>query len=147
MSEVYDHTSVIRTLCKRWDLEPLTERDRNARSFEAVLNSPVARQDEVKVNARPYEIPGNVREEPLNDLQRAILYLAAGFDDALQMEQEASAMKKAEDLLQLVKDENRISHIKTTGQAIEFLTAFAGRRRRRESAGHFFRRIWNKIRG
>ncbi len=144
MSEVHDHTSFIRTLCKRWDLEPLTERDGHARSFEAVLNLRTPRKDRPKIKPRPYKVPENVREEPINDLQRAILYVAAGFDDALQLESDTSLMKKAEDLFQLVKDENRIAHIKTTGQALDFLTTFADRSRH-FSLRRFLNQTWKKI--
>ena len=34
----FDHTSIIKTICARWDLEGLTDRDRAAPDFMAVLN-------------------------------------------------------------------------------------------------------------
>ncbi len=132
ISDIYDHTSIIRTVCKRWDLDPLTERDRNASSFEKVLNAKTPRSDSPVIKPRLYKIPENVREEPLNDLQRAMLFFAAGYDDALQIERDENLLKKAEDLFQSVRDEERIAHIKNTGQAVEFMNAFANRR-----TGHF----------
>ena len=145
ISDVYDHASIIRTICQRWELEPLTERDRHANSFEKVLNAKTPRADFPVIRPRSYKIPENVREEPLNDLQKTILFFAAGFDDALQIERDGNLLKKAEDLLQLVKDEGRIAHIKNTGQAIEFMNAFADRRTRHFSLGMFLKKIWKKI--
>jgi phospholipase C len=146
VSDIYDHTSIIRTICKRWNLDPLTERDRYADSFEKVLNVKTPRTDSPVIHPRPYKVPENVREEPLNDLQRAILFFAAGYDDALQIERDENLLKKTEDLFQLVKDEGRIAHIKNTGQAIEFMNAFANRRTRHSSFQVFWKNLWKKIR-
>ena len=145
VSDVYDHTSIIRTVCKRWDLEPLTERDRHANSFEKALNAQKARTDFPIIKPRPYETPENVREEPINDLQKTILYFAAGFDDAVQIERKGNLLEKAEDLFQLVQDEGRIAHIKNTGQAIEFMNAFADRRTTHFPLSVFLKRLSKKI--
>ncbi len=145
LSEVYDHTSIIRTASKRWQLEPLTERDKHAKSFEEVLNSPTARTDFPEIQPRPYTIPEDVRDEPINDLQKAILFVIAGIDDALQIGRDGSLLDKAEDLLQLVKDEDRIAHIKTVGEAVDFMTAFDNRKNKHTSLLDILRSIWDKI--
>jgi len=52
----FDHTSMIRTLSTKWDLEPLTERDRVAPDFGAVftLSPSEARAKTPGVSPRPY---------------------------------------------------------------------------------------------
>ena len=147
VSDVYDHTSIIRTVCKRWQLHYLTERDRKAKNFEGVLNSPTARTDFPEIKPRPYNIPERAREEPINDLQKALLYVMAGFDDALQIERDESILQKAEDLLQLVEDEGRIAHIKTVGGAVDFMKDFENRPEKHLSFKAILRWLWKKING
>jgi phospholipase C len=52
----FDHTSMISTLCLRWGLEGLTDRDRAAPDFNAVftLGEPEARLDTPAFEPRPY---------------------------------------------------------------------------------------------
>jgi phospholipase C len=147
MNEVYDHTSIIRTVAKRWDLDPLTERDKHARCFEDVLNLSHARTDFPVITPRPYEPPENVRDEPLNDLQKAILYIVAGREDAKRIEHDSSILEKAEDLLQLIKDEARVAHIKTVGQAIDFMTELDQKNAGHRSVKEIFQSILERIRG
>lgn len=146
MSEVYDHTSIIRTVAKRWDLKPLTERDKHARCFDDVLNLDEARTDFPVIQPRPYTPPENIRDEPINGLQKAILYIVAGFQDAKRIEKDHSILEKAEDLLQLIKDEARVAHIKTVGQAIDFMTKLDQREIGQSSSKGYFRSIWRRIR-
>jgi len=53
----FDHTSIIKTLCERWGVEGLTQRDRAAPSFASVLNRPASepRTDTPEIVSRPYE--------------------------------------------------------------------------------------------
>ena len=126
ISDVYDHASIIRTICQRWELEPLTERDRRANSFEKVScqNAPV---DFPVIRPRSYKIPENVREEPFMICKRRFCFSRPVLTRPCKLNV-MKFLKKAEDLLQLVKDEGRIAHIKNTGQAIEFMNVFADRR-------------------
>jgi hypothetical protein len=50
----FDHTSVIRTICERWNLPPLTARDAAAPSLEPLLARATPRTDVPTVVARPY---------------------------------------------------------------------------------------------
>jgi phospholipase C len=52
----FDHTTIIKTLCNRWNLEPLTERDRAAPDFMAVLTRPLdePRMETPTLAPRPY---------------------------------------------------------------------------------------------
>ena len=130
MSHIYDHASIIRTVSKRWHLEPLTERDMQANSFEDALSLTTARTDYPDIKPRPYSALESARDEPIHALQRAILFLVAGFDDACKIKSDHNLLEKAEDLFRLVKDENRIGHIKTVGEALDFLNDFAARRKK-----------------
>jgi phospholipase C len=73
------HTSVIRTLSERWDLEPLTDRDARAPSFADVLCLEEPRKDRVTVTPRPYDPPteGDLDDVPLHDLQRGMAALVS----------------------------------------------------------------------
>ena len=53
----FDHTSIIKTLCERWDLEGLTARDRAAPSFASVLTRPLGseRAESPDITPRPYK--------------------------------------------------------------------------------------------
>lgn len=52
----FDHTSLLRTICRRWDLDPLTDRDRSASDIGAVctLAPAEARQETPSMHPRPY---------------------------------------------------------------------------------------------
>ena len=77
----FDHTSVIKTLCLRFDLPSLTERDRAAPDFLHVLNRPSSSppRDVPVFTPRPQPAPvtGKARRLPLSDLQRGTLELLA----------------------------------------------------------------------
>ncbi len=70
-----DHTSVIRTICARWNLKPLTERDTFACDLAAVLGNSV-RKDVPKI-AKVDLSNAKVENLPLNDLQQDYLGLVA----------------------------------------------------------------------
>lgn len=76
----FDHTSVIRTLCRRFDLAPLTDRDRAAPDFAAVLSLPLDRPRPAPTfTPRPYSpVPWAVAlDGGLSSLHRDVLGLAA----------------------------------------------------------------------
>ncbi len=79
----FDHTSVIKTLCRRFNLPSLTDRDRAAPDFLHVLNRPLAagpRQAPV-LTPRPHHSPSADKGHhlPLSDIQRGSLALAAAY--------------------------------------------------------------------
>lgn len=126
ISDTHDHTSILKVICDRWHLQPLTERDKHANSFARVLNRETPRgiADTPTITPRKYIVPRSSLDEPINPLQKAILFIMAGFEDARQIKEDENFLRKAEDLLQLVLDEKRVADIKTVGQAIHFATAF-----------------------
>jgi len=77
----FDHTSIIKTLCERWDLEHLTERDRAAPSFAPVLTRAAdqPRLETPDVVARPYKrLPEpKAHQAPISHLAHQIIELSA----------------------------------------------------------------------
>jgi phospholipase C len=145
ISDVHDHTSILKMLEDRWGLDPLSERDKNANDFSKVLSLKSPRKDFPEIKARHYEVSNKAREEPLNDLQKGMLMVMAGFEDALQIKHDDNLFKKAEDLYQLVMDEGRIAHIKTVGEAIDFTMDFDRRTSKRLSFWKWLRRKIERI--
>jgi len=143
VSDVHDHTSILKTIEDRWGLEPLTERDKHAKDFSKILNLDAPRDDcPKKIKARHYEISKKARAEPINDLQKGMLFIMAGLEDAEKIKHDHNLFKKAEELFQLVIDEARIAHIKTVGDAIDFTMDFDRRTSKRLS---FVEWLWHKI--
>jgi phospholipase C len=124
LSKTYDHTSIIKVICDRWNLEPLTERDKHANSFAEVLNREAPHADNPPIEPRKYAMPRAILDEPINPLQRTILFVMAGLEDVLDDHTNENFLTRAKDLLQLIHDERRIAHIKTVGQAVQFSIAF-----------------------
>jgi phospholipase C len=73
INESFEHTSFIKTVCDKWGMEGLTERDKNAKSFEQVFSGS---KRELPILAAP-TIPIINKEAydnlPLNDLQQSII--------------------------------------------------------------------------
>jgi phospholipase C len=82
----FDHTSIIKILCERWDLEGLTARDRAAPSFAPVLTRAAdqPRLETPDVTARPYKrLPEpKARQGPLSHLGHQIIELSAAVEGA-----------------------------------------------------------------
>ena len=142
ISDVHDHTSILKMISDRWNLEPLTERDKQANGFSKVLNLKSPRTDHPKITPRPYHISKKAREEPLNDLQKCMLMIMAGFEEMLEIRDTKNIFKKAEELVELVVEEGRIAHIKTVGQAIDFTMDYDRRTSKRLSLWEW---LWRKI--
>ncbi len=77
----FDHTSMIKTICQRWELESLTDRDRAAPDFGDVLSLPLnrPRTEPPAFQPRPYEpiSESAAHEGLLSALQKDIFKLAA----------------------------------------------------------------------
>jgi phospholipase C len=108
--DVFDHTSIIATARKlfipEWEKFPLTERDRNAKTFEGCLNRASARTDKVKfpkateIGASPLaaspralsarserassaEVPHNMSTGQLSEFQQVMVFQAVMADKFL----------------------------------------------------------------
>jgi phospholipase C len=83
----YDHTSIIATVRKRFNLAALTKRDANAPDFDSVLTRPTPNSDgPYPLKALPYapsvQTAARRQTQPLNSMQKALLTLAANFPAA-----------------------------------------------------------------
>ncbi len=75
INEAFEHSSFIKTMCERWGMQGLTERDKKAPSFNSSKLFSDSKRD------LPYIAPPTIPkvedadydQEPLNDLQRSIL--------------------------------------------------------------------------
>ncbi|MCX4028578.1 hypothetical protein H0A36_14600 [Endozoicomonas sp. SM1973] len=80
----FDHTSFIKTMCNKWNLEGLTNRDKHANSFEQVFSS-TKRKDawpdipEPIPNYEPKLEIKNYFHSPLNSLQKSMLHFIIGY--------------------------------------------------------------------
>jgi phospholipase C len=93
----FDHTSIIKTLCNRWDLEGLTARDRAAPDFLPVLTRPAEapRIETPIMEPRPYTpLPEpKAHQSPLGHLGFQIADLLAA-----QLGKELPKLDKVADL-------------------------------------------------
>jgi phospholipase C len=97
--KVFDHTSIIATARKlfipEWEKSFLTERDRNAKTFEDCLTRSTARTDKVKFPKQAPEPPSpmaaaappkpaaNASSPQLNDFQQAMVFQAFQADSTM----------------------------------------------------------------
>jgi phospholipase C len=73
----FDHTSIIRTICEKWNLPPLTERDNAAPSLAPLLTRTTPRPAPPMVTPRPYS-PTDAdiaRQFPISPRQEGVLGL------------------------------------------------------------------------
>jgi phospholipase C len=142
ISDVHDHTSILKVVCERWGLEPLTERDRRAASFSQVLSrdTPRLQEEMPHIIPCPYLPPQNSLDEPINPLQHVILLLAVAVEEAVEVHPNENLLDRIRDFFQLVRDEDRVAHIKTVGEAIDFFTRFD----QRVTPTHL--PFWNRVR-
>ena len=100
----YDHTSIIATARKRFNLAALTNRDTNAPDLDNVLTRPTPDNDGPSPlpKALPYapsvETAARRQTQPLNSMQMALLKLAANFPEAGQDFQTHLAVVKGQGL-------------------------------------------------
>ncbi len=129
ISDTHEHTSILKFICDRWGLDPLTERDKNAASFAKVFNrkTPRTQNDMPVITPRQYFPPKNSTEEPINALQKTILLLMIAIEELNEVHPNENRSNRNLDFIQLARDEKRIAHIKTVGQAIDFLNQFDNR--------------------
>ncbi len=114
VSDNFDHTSFIKTACNKWGLEGLTDRDKNANSFEAVFSSKMRdKWPEIEIDPNLLNSdapPPDMSNDPLNDLQKSILagvqFIAKQDKDGVAAETEKviSTVGEAVSFIESVKD-------------------------------------------
>ena len=114
MNGHFDHTSFLRTMCEKWDLEGLTDRDKKANSFKQVFTG-TKRTDFPEI-PRPQvkEMDQQMAADmPLNDLQTSILNATHVLaSETLRLGAEAST--------------EQVSSIQTVGEAMTYLESIRG---------------------
>ena len=107
-NNIFEHSSFIKTMCDKWGLEGLTERDKKAQSFEAIFS----KQKRDFPELEPITIDPTCADEsdfPLNELQRSILNAAH------------YTAKQKQGLTVTQADAVVVANIKTIGEAMAHL--------------------------
>jgi phospholipase C len=75
INEQFDHTSFIKTLCQKWNLDSLTDRDAAAQPFSSVFSQQICNDwREIQLAPIPTSlVETNQTDDPLNGLQKAML--------------------------------------------------------------------------
>lgn len=107
VSAPFEHTSLIKTLSRQWDLGSLTDRDRNAPDLSPVFNRSTPRAPDTwpVSTPRPYDARGDENVGlHMNALQRAITGLGgAVFGEAQIVEREVDVIRDAVGYLRQVR--------------------------------------------
>lgn len=117
----YCHTSLIRTVCERWNLPPLTARDAAAESLSGVLTRSTPRTDRPEIVPLPYSPHPDHAQAPLLHLQRDILALITCYEAVSGLEGGLSLSEKLHFMARFLEAEAGVHHLKTVGEAIEFI--------------------------
>lgn len=120
---LFDHTSIIRTVCRRWDLPGLTARDQAANDLSEVLTLDRPRDDLPAITPRPFERVARPETEPLNDFQKGLLALVAGVAAFDRIDHSKGLSAKVADLAHLVAGEAEIARLHTIGEAWHYMKA------------------------
>ncbi|MCA1553837.1 MAG: hypothetical protein LC737_05620, partial [Chloroflexi bacterium] len=118
---VFDHTSIIKTVCNRWNLPPLSERDKAANDLSEALTLDTPRADVPVIEPKPFERVPCPEDEPLNDFQKGVLALVAGISGLNRVDEDKHITDRVADLLHIVENEAQIYRLKTIGQAWQFM--------------------------
>jgi phospholipase C len=119
----FDHTSIIKTVCNRWNLPPLTERDKAANDLSEALTLDRPRADVPEIHAQPYRRVPRPEDEPLNDFQKGVLAVVAGLSAYYQGDQRKHVTERIAEVAHLVENELEIRKLKTIGEAWHFMKA------------------------
>lgn len=118
---LYDHTSVIKTVCNRWNLPHLTERDKAANDLSDVLTLDVPREDDPVMTPRVFQRMPRPEDEPLNDFQKGLLAIVTGITAFNRIDESQHLTSKVQQLVQLVESEYELHRVKNIGQAWHFM--------------------------
>ncbi|HEY6074362.1 MAG TPA: alkaline phosphatase family protein, partial [Anaerolineales bacterium] len=118
---VFDHTSIIKTVCNRWNLPALTERDRLANDLSEVLTLSQPRADYPEIAPHPVTRVLRPEDEPLNDFQKGLLALVAGIEAFNHVDLDQTVHDKIADIVKLVESEAEIPRLRTIGQAWQYM--------------------------
>jgi phospholipase C len=116
---VYDHTSLLKTVEKRFALQPLTVRDRNANSFEQLFSLDVPRMD-APLTISALDVPPQQANVPL---QVAVASTVTGIEGSIVGYLHIAFLKYVSPLPEGLKEDalNEFKNIKTNTQAQEYI--------------------------
>ena len=120
---VFDHTSIIKTACNRWNLPPLTERDKAANDLSEALTLDTPRDDVPEIKAQPYQRLPRPEYEPLNGFQSGVLAVVAGMSVYYNVDQRKHLTERVADMAHLVENELAIHRLHPIGEAWQFMKA------------------------
>ncbi|WP_298419365.1 alkaline phosphatase family protein [uncultured Kordia sp.] len=109
INDIFDHTSFIKTMCEKWEMDNLTDRDKNANSFSHVFSAQKRSSFPDIPEPKILESNADYTKDPLNDLQKSILTGA---------HHTASMNSNTENLTENAKD---IENVATVGGAMEYI--------------------------
>ena len=120
--QVYDHTSVIKTLCDCFSLQPLTRRDQAAAGLGSLLNLQSPRTDRPIVTPRAY-VPsaGAQGKQPLTFFQKGLLALAVGREFMALVDDSHSLMEKIHKVGEAIEAEWNVAKVSTIAEAVTLL--------------------------
>lgn len=118
---VFDHTSIIKTACNRWNLPPLTNRDRAATDLSEALTLDNPRDDDLAITPRVFQRTPRPEDEPLNDFQKGLLATVTGITAFNRADESKNLSEKVAQFGHLVQDEYQVRRLKTIGQAWKFM--------------------------
>lgn len=118
---VFDHTSILKTIEQRWNLPPLTERDKAAADLSEVFTLDTPRDDAPVITPRVVERTPRPADEPLNDFQKGLLAIVTGITALNRVDEKQHLLDKVAQLGRLVQDEYRVHRLHTIGQAWQFM--------------------------
>lgn len=123
--EVFSHSSIARTLSRRWNLLPLTERDRQAADLRPVLNRTTPRRDRVEVTPRSYHRSTASADRLLNPYQTILLMLSASAVAFQRFRGAHQWSAKWEALMHGWHNERVLMRVRTQGEAVDWLNRHA----------------------
>lgn len=108
INEQFDHTSFIKTICKKWNLDPLSDRDSNpaTQTFTSVFSQQIC-NDWHEIHLAPHPISlveTNQSDDPLNGLQKAMLTSLLHLEKVKQLgNTSASEIQTIGDMMEFIK--------------------------------------------
>lgn len=129
VNDTFEHTSFIRTMSKKWGLDYLTLRDKNAFTFNSIFSNQKREWPNIE-EPKFLDDYGNVEynSHPLNGLQKSIVngMVSHMFKEFYMLNLEDSSWKKLTEKIKKYQIETK--NIKTVGNALAFIENILNRK-------------------
>ncbi|KAA3640635.1 MAG: hypothetical protein DWQ02_01745 [Bacteroidetes bacterium] len=110
VNDQFDHSSFIKTMCEKWRMKGLTDRDKKSNSFGHIFSKKKRKWPKIPKPRVPRVKESTYLNDPLNDLQKSILVAA---DHLARENQKTTALFMAE--------APAVENIQTVGDAMKHL--------------------------